>query len=77
MQRTDNCLAKLDLNYRYSVTEHISLVAGPSFNTYSSEVRVDDRFGTLNSPDHAHTIVHEDSQRWTWVGFNAGLALRL
>jgi len=72
----DNCLAKLDLTYRYSMGEHVSLLAGPSFNWYVSEVMVDDSFGTLNIPSNARTYMHEDKQEWSWIGFNVGLAYR-
>ncbi len=72
----ENCLAKLDLSYRFSMGEHVSLLAGPSFNWYVSEIRVDDSFGTLNIPSNARTYRNEDKQEWTWIGFNVGLAYR-
>ena len=72
----DNYLTKLDLNYKLSLGEHVSLVAGPSFNFYVSEVMVDDSYGTLRIPYDAHTIINENSQEWMWVGFNAGVAYK-
>jgi len=72
----DNYLSKLDLNYRLGLGEHVSLVAGPSFNYYVSEVKSDEGFGTLSIPNNAHTSVHPDKQEWWWAGFNAGLAYR-
>ena len=72
----DNYLSKLDINYRLGLGEHVSLVAGPSFNYYVSGVKVDDQFGTLRIPYDVHTSVHQDKQEWWWVGFNAGLAYR-
>lgn len=72
----DNYLTKLDLNYKLSLGEHASLIAGPSFNFYISEVMVDDSFGTLKMPYDAHTIINENNQQWMWVGFNAGLAYK-
>lgn len=72
----ENNLSKLDINYRLILGEHVSLIAGPSFNYYYSEVRVDDRFGTLKIPYEAHTIRNENSQEWMWVGFNCGIAYR-
>ena len=71
-----NYLTKFDLNYKLSLGEHVSLLAGPSFNLYVSEISVDDQFGTLRIPYNAHTVVYEDNQKWMWVGFNAGLAYR-
>lgn len=72
----ENYMAKLDLNYKLGLGEHLSLVAGPSFNLYVSEIRVDDSFGTLKIPYDAHTIINENNQKWMWVGFNVGLAYR-
>jgi hypothetical protein len=72
----DNILAKFDLTYRYSLGEHISLLAGPSFNWYASEMGMDDANGRLNIPSHAHHFDCEGYQNWTWIGFNAGIAYR-
>lgn len=72
----DNYLSKLDLTYRYNVGEHVSLLAGPSFNWYASENGMDDGAGMLNIPSHAHEFTSDDYQNWTWIGFNVGLAYR-
>ena len=72
----DNYLTKLDLSYRYSLGEHVSLVAGPSLNWYASDMSQDDGVRTLNIPSHAHNFTCEGYQNWMWVGFNAGLAYR-
>jgi len=72
----ENYLTKLDLNYKLLLGEHVSLIAGPSFNYYVSEVKVDDSFGTLRIPYDAHTILEENKQKWMWVGFNVGVAYR-
>lgn len=72
----DNCLSKFDVNYRYSLGEHISLLVGPSFNWYVSELMVDDSFGTLHIPSHAHSFSGDNNQQWMWIGFNAGIAYR-
>jgi hypothetical protein len=72
----DNYLTKLDLNYKLGLGEHVSLVAGPSFNFYASEVMVDDKYGTIRVPYDVHTIINENNQKWMWVGFNTGLAYK-
>jgi len=72
----DNCLSKFDLSYRYSLGEHVSLLAGPSFNWYMSELQVGDGFGTLNVPAHAHNFSRDNNQHWMWLGINAGLSYR-
>lgn len=72
----ENYLTKLDLNYKLCLGEHVSLVAGPSFNYYVSEVTVDDSFGTLRIPYNAHTVIKENKQKWMWIGFNLGVAYK-
>ncbi len=72
----DNCLSKIDLSYRFYPFEHVGLFAGPSFNWYVSEMRVDERMGTLNIPAHAHQFSHNNNENWMWLGFNAGIAYR-
>ena len=70
----DNYLSKLDLTYRYSLGEHVSLLAGPSLNWYASDMSQDDGVRTLNIPSHAHKSTCDGYQNWMWFGFNAGLA---
>jgi hypothetical protein len=72
----DNYLSKLDITYRYSLGEHISLLAGPSLNWYASDMGQEDGVRTLNIPSHAHKFTCDGYQNWMWVGFNAGLAYR-
>jgi hypothetical protein len=72
----DNCLSKLDLNYRFILGEHVALLAGPSVNWYVSEMGADDSFGTLNIPSNAHSFSGANNQQWLWLGFNAGIAYR-
>jgi hypothetical protein len=72
----DNYLSKLDLTYRYSLGEHVSLLAGPSLNWYASDMSQDDGVRTLNIPSHAYKFTCDGYQNWMWVGFNAGLAYK-
>jgi hypothetical protein len=72
----ENGLGKFDLAYRYSLGKGISLLAGPSFNWYGSEKGLDDTYGSLNIPSHAHHFTCDDYENWVWIGFNAGIAYR-
>jgi hypothetical protein len=72
----DNYLTKLDLTYRYSLGEHVSLLAGPSLNWYASDMAQEDGVRTLNIPSHAHNFNCDGYQNSVWLGFNAGLAYR-
>lgn len=72
-----NLLNKVDFSYKYSVTEKLSLLVGPSFNVYIAKEKVTDGYGTLNIP---YTIYKSE---WTsgkismWIGFNAGLSFKI
>ncbi len=72
----DNYLTKLDLTYRYSLGEHVSLLAGPSLNWYASDMAQEDGVRSLNIPSHAHKFTSDGYQNSMWLGFNAGLAFR-
>lgn len=72
-----NMLSKLDLSYRYHVSSKISVIAGPSFNTYASKVSVNDEFGTLNTPNTVYSDDNGNRKITMWIGFHAGLALTL
>jgi len=71
-----NYLTKFDLSYRYSLGEHVSLIAGPSLNWYASEIGMDDGAAMLNIPSHAHKFTSDEYQNWTWLGFNVGVAYK-
>lgn len=72
-----NILNKADFNYKYSVSEKFSLLIGPSFNVYVTEEKVDDEYGTLNIPYTIYYSVGTSSKLFMWLGFNAGLSLKL
>lgn len=66
----NNQLSKLDFNYKYLVSDKISLVIGPSFNVYYSDKKVGKDFGTLNVP---YTLLSSNNDKTvTWIGFNFG-----
>ena len=70
----ENFLTKLDISYRYSLGEHVSLLAGPSLNLYSSDMSQDDGAHTLRIPSHANSFASGGYRNWAWFGFNAGIA---
>jgi hypothetical protein len=72
-----NLLNKADFNYKYSLTDKLSLMAGPSFNVYITKEKVDGEYGTLNIPYTIYTNEGTDSKLFMWIGFNAGLSLKL
>ena len=77
--RKVNLLNKLEFNYEYAVNDLISLTAGPSFNTYISKQKVAgaEDFGTLRTPGAFHSKMGENHSRDLWIGFNAGIAIKL
>lgn len=72
-----NILNKADFNYQYSLTDKLSVNVGPSFNVYRTEVKVGDTFGTLDTPNEIYTDENDDRKISMWIGFNAGISLRL
>ncbi|MBN2892466.1 MAG: hypothetical protein JXL97_11410 [Bacteroidales bacterium] len=67
---------KLDLNYKHSITDNISFFVGPSFNVY-----VSGDYGQGETPllKPMYTIAKDNYYNvnvYTWVGANAGIALR-
>lgn len=72
-----NILNKLDITYRRQLTSKLSLLAGPSFNHYVSEVKVGESFGTLNHSSNLSRNENDTRKNSTWIGFNAGLAFKL
>jgi len=73
---TKNILNKLDVTYRNQLTPKLSLLAGPSLNHYTSEVKVGDSFGTLRTIGNLKTNENDERKKSMWIGFNAGLAFR-
>jgi len=72
-----NLLNKVDCNYKYSITPKLTLLIGPSFNVYVTKVKVDDEYGTLNIPYTFYTNNWTKGKLSMWIGFNAGLSLKL
>ena len=52
-------------------------MAGPSFNVYITKEKIDGEYGTLNIPYTIYTNEGTDSKLFMWIGFNAGLSLKL
>ena len=72
-----NILNKADFNYKYNISEKISLLVGPSFNIYITEEKVDGKYGTLNIPYQFYTNEGASNKLFMWIGINAGLSLKL
>lgn len=72
-----NVLNKADVNYKFSVSGKVSLLAGPSFNVYLTKVKVNGQFGTLNIPYASFTNEGTGSKLFMWMGINAGVSVKL
>ncbi len=72
-----NILSKLDLNFQYALDDKFKIVAGPSFNTYITDQKVDGKFGTLNIPYTIFEDSNDERMISAWIGFNLGVALEL
>lgn len=72
-----NLLNKVDVNYKYSITEKFSFLVGPSFNVYVTKEEVNGEFGTLNIPYSFYEDEWSGGKVQIWLGLNAGLSLTL
>jgi hypothetical protein len=72
-----NLLNKLDVNYKFYVSKKFSLLIGPSFNLYVAEEKLDGKFGTLQVPYSIFTHEWTTGKLSSWIGVNAGVALKL
>jgi hypothetical protein len=72
-----NVLSKADFNYKYSFSDKLSLLIGPSFNIYVTKEKIDGEYGTLNIPYTIYTNEGTSSKLFMWGGINAGLSLKL
>jgi len=72
-----NLLNTIKTNYHFRLNQKLSLVAGPTFNAYITEKKTGNKYGTINVP---YTIYNHESSKnklFMWIGFNAGISLRL
>ncbi len=72
-----NLLNKIDLNYKFFISQKFSVLIGPSFNVYVTKERVDGQFGTLNVPYSIYTNEWSSGKSFMWLGLNAGVSLKL
>lgn len=72
-----NSLNKFELMYKFNLSEHFSVMAGPSYNAYVSNIELGDDYGTLNPPLVLSTDFRSDRQIQTWLGFSAGISITL
>ncbi|NOQ73416.1 MAG: hypothetical protein GQ574_15530 [Crocinitomix sp.] len=73
-----NILSRADAAFRFHLTDHIGIFAGPSFNVYVSEFNLDSENTALNVP---YTLFEEnwwnnEGSTSIWVGANAGVSIR-
>ncbi len=70
-------LNKLDLTYRYALSDRFYLFAGPSFNVYQYSANSDNLNGTINVPYTIHKRSYTNMNVATWIGANAGISVEL
>ncbi|MBG0860930.1 MAG: hypothetical protein IQL11_15630 [Bacteroidales bacterium] len=72
-----NGLNKLDLNYRFYILDNLSFLIGPSFNVYITGESVNGKYGTINIPYTFYEHEYADKKLFSWIGFNAGISIKL
>ena len=73
----NNHLNKLDLNYRFYVMNNLSFMVGPSFNIYVTGEKVNGEYGTINIPYTLSEREYAYKKLFSWIGFNAGISIKL
>jgi len=68
-------LNKIDLSYKYKITDNFAIFAGPSYNVYISN-NSENVDGILNVPYSIAKSSNPDIKVYNWVGANAGLSVR-
>lgn len=72
-----NMLNKLDVNYKFTITDFFTVLVGPSLNIYVSEVFNGEGYGTLEIPYTLSTNEYSSGTVASWVGINAGVSFVL
>lgn len=72
-----NLLNKMDLNYRLNLSNHVSFVAGPTFNVYLTKEIIDGQYGTIDIPYSLYDHQWRRGKLSGWIGFNAGISFVL
>ncbi len=72
-----NILNKANLSYQFSITDRISIIAGPSLNFYITKQMVNGKYGVIDVP---HTIWEDkgkENMHYMWIGYNAGIHIKI
>ena len=72
-----NLIDKLDISYKLKLSDKISFLIGPSFNSYYTKEQTNGEYGTLNIPYSIYNIENENYNLSMWIGLNAGLAIKM
>jgi len=69
-------LNKIDLSYKYAITNNFSIFAGPSFNVYIAGNNNENERGILNVPYTISKSSNTYVDTFNWLGLNAGISLK-
>ena len=72
-----NILGKFNINYNYILTKNIAVMAGPSVNTYITDRKINNEFGTVEVPYTIYESSNDKNKVMTWIGFNAGVTINI
>lgn len=85
-----NILTTLSLNYRFNFNKNLAISVGPTVNSYTSNTRVDGKFGVVDIPYTLYTHTHVDKydhdddfegigvhKHSFWIGANVGISINL
>jgi len=69
-------LNKIDINYKYKITNNFSVFAGPSYNTYITGYNSENKDGILNVPYTFAKSVRTNVTVYNWIGANLGISVK-
>lgn len=72
-----NLLNKFNLTYQFHLTNRITLFGGPSLNHYITDFMINGKYGTLKMPKPIWEHASNNHMQYMWIGYNAGINIRL
>lgn len=72
-----NLLNRLNTNFHFHVSPKFSLFAGPDFNVYITDKKIGAKYGTINRPNTIYDHTSSKNKLFMWIGFNAGVCLKI
>ena len=70
-------LAEVDLSYKFRLTEHFSVMAGPTYNLLATDSQAEGELPMVEAPYSFHSWDTSRGKASMWLGFTAGISITL